>query len=815
MSEFERGREALRQLCATLESDVAAGLNEATTRHRFVNALLSDVLAWPPEVITCEEHEQGDYLDYVLGSPQRYVVVEAKRAGQHFEVPSGVAGSRTLTLKTLYDYSAANAAAVDQVLRYCHKGGVPVAALCNGHQIVAFLGSRQDGVSPLKGRCVLFSSLNEMLDDFSSLWDYLSQDGVRAGNLKRHLGRGIQSTPPPERLSARLVDYPGARIRNTRETDLGILSDLFLQDLIKADQVSKAFLRECYCVTGALSQYSLASREVLKTRYAGLAIGAEVASVEQRDGKSSRLGADVVTAALSSKPLILLGDVGVGKSIFLKHFLAVDAADLLAETRIFYVDFLKQSSLLKDVGDYVLDVVVGLLLNEYGVDIDEGGFVRAVYNAEINRFKRSLHGELQETDPTEFAREQRRMLGVHVSNRAEHVRRSLEHLRGSRGWDFLLVLDNIDHHEPELQDKVFLIGQSLAGAWPAAVFLSLRPDTFYASRRSGSLAAFQPRVFTVSPPRVELVIQKRVTFARGQLQTSGRLDTFPSGLTIDSVSLDTYLGVLENAFHGNNDLIELVVNLSGGNVRQALDFVSTFTGSPYTSFERILDAEAKRRGYAIPVHEFLRAILLKDGLHYDPRSSDVVNVFDITVNDGREHFLLPILLAACESSGEARHENFVDASWLFEHCQELNYGVEQIEAQIARGIHRKLFDQRGDGRTNKSLRVTTSGSYMYKRLMGLFTYVDTVIVDTPIVDPRIRAEIIDVDTKPIQERIDRARIFASYLDDRWDIGEAATTFSWPMVTTQLAKDINAVEERSSRANVEHEAPRLDVVAYAP
>jgi len=80
-----------------------------------------------------------------------------------------------------------------------------------------------------------------------------------------------------------------------------------------------------------------------------------------------------------------------------------------------------------------------------------------------------------------------------------------------RGIDFtfgyftavdFLVLDNIDQRSKEFQDEVFVIAQGLSSLLPATVFVSLRPATFFDSKLRGSLAAYQPRAFHVSPARV-------------------------------------------------------------------------------------------------------------------------------------------------------------------------------------------------------------------------------------------------------------------------------------------------------------------------
>lgn len=794
MVEYERAKQALNAL--VLKHHPALDLNEATTRIQVIDRLLFDCLGWTPEEITGEEYQLGDYLDYVLGKPERFAVLEAKRLGRHFDAPSGVAGERIVDISTVADHSSENQTAVQQVLQYCQKGGIPIAILCNGVQIIAFLGSRQDGIAPMAGKAILFSSLEEMQADFSTLWDSLSRQGVASGNLRYRLSRRGKMAPPPERLSARLTQYPGFRSRSELETDVRILADLFLQDLVQEEEVSDEFLSECYCTSGALSQYALVSKEILRSRYAAIQDVPSVESVTVRKGNDTRLSGDLLSAALTRRPLILLGDVGVGKTIFLKHFIRIEAADVLKDSVVFYVDFLKQSALLGDVQKHLVSTMEGVLEGERGIDINNGEFVRAVYNKEVNQFKKSLYGPLREADPAEYAKQELTMLAGHLSDRLQHLKRSLEHLRGTRGIQFVLVLDNIDHHESEFQERVFVIGQSFSETWPLAVFMSLRPDTFYNSRKTGSLAAYQPRVFAVESPRTDLVISKRLAFAKKQLARTGRVDSFPKGLTIDSGNLLVYLDVLIEGFKRNERLKELVDNLSSGNTRQALDFISTFVGSGYVSTARILDVHRRGGIYTLPIHEFMRAILYGEYSHYDPRVSAVPNIFDITSNDGREHFALPIILAACQSRGESVQDGYVDEVLLYEHLQELGYSIEQIEAQIGRGIERKLLQPSREGVGIRSIRVTAAGSYMHKRMLTYFTYVDAVVVDTPIVDPAVRQQIRDV--SPIHDRLERGEMFRQYLDDQWSFDPAVTTFAWPLASAALRDDMNNAETRSQR-----------------
>jgi hypothetical protein len=793
MTTYEQGKQTLLALA---ESTRDFDGNEATTRLRLINVVLKDVLGWPADEISCEEHVDGDYLDYVLGSPSKKAVVEAKRTARTFDVPAGVT-SGIRELATVRGYNAKNEAAVDQVLAYCQSAGIGVAILSNGHQFLGFLGSRSDGRRPVEGKALFYESLDAIYDDFPRFWDYFSRDGLARGDLSRTLQASSTLPPPPSPLSSRISGYPGYRIGSEMETDLRILGDLFIQDIVRDDTITDDFLAECYSSSGALSQYAVVSKEILKSRYTVLSQHVNTEDARDRRGTNPHLKDDILAGALVKRPIILLGDVGVGKSIFLRHLFRIEASEILDRTVVFYVDFLKHSGLIDDVPNHIVNVVGDTLRESLGMELTDRDFVRAVYNQEINVFKRGIYGQLEEDDPTEYRRREIEMLESHVSNEYEHARRALQFLQASRGLNFVIALDNVDQHLPVFQEQIFVAGQSLAETWPGAVFMSLRPDTFHASRRSGALAAYQPRVFTVSPPRVDQVVLKRLQFARKQLVEFGRLPGFPEGLTLDSTSLLVYIDVLIKAFETNEELIRLIDNLSSGNTRRALDFISTFVGSGYVQTARILQAHDRGDQYIIPLHEFVRAILYGDNQYYDPNTSPVPNLFDLSRVDGKEHFLLPHLFATVENLGERESAGFAEMPSVYRELQALGYTPEQIDHHFNHAIERQLIEVAEHGASAKVARITPAGAYLWKVLIVDFACVDAIVVDTPILQPDIRSQIHDV--YEITDRIDRADAFMAYLTSCWPFGDDDLLFSWPYVMDLWSRTVEAVRRGAARA----------------
>jgi hypothetical protein len=259
---YEDGKQALDRLITWYgEQSPDIDRNEATTRLHLINTLLIDVLGWPKEEIEAEESYGGEYTDYSLGRPATRMIVEAKREGSYFTVPVGIT-SLVHRLSSLTEGGDGKVvkAAVEQAAGYCARRGVQLAAVCNGTQIVAYLGVRTDAIPPLEGTALVFSSLSAMRENFAEFWHNLSRAGVEARNLYITL-RESEAPSAPLPLSSQIPHYPGYKRRNDIQTGLQILADLFLEDITRDPSLQEDFLRSTYASSGALSQYAIISKK--------------------------------------------------------------------------------------------------------------------------------------------------------------------------------------------------------------------------------------------------------------------------------------------------------------------------------------------------------------------------------------------------------------------------------------------------------------------------------------------------------------------------------------------------------------------------
>lgn len=148
----------------------------------------------------------------------------------------------------------------------------------------------------------------------------------------------------------------------------------------------------------------------------------------------------------------------------------------------------------------------------------------------------------------------------------------------------------------EVQQKAFIVSQGVAQHWGAIVFLSVRPNTFHQSKRTGALSAYPNKVFYIMPPRPEIVMEKRLIFALNVAEGRLPIESISSvSLNLESVAI--FLRALLYALRHNPAVGEFLSNITGGNVRSMIDFVTKFTGSPNVDSDKIIELHSKTGEY--------------------------------------------------------------------------------------------------------------------------------------------------------------------------------------------------------------------------
>ena len=475
----------------------------------------------------------------------------------------------------------------------------------------------------------------------------------------------------------------------------------------------------------------------------------------------------------------------------------MEAAGIFEDSITLYIDLGTQAILADNLKHFILNEISKQLLETYGIDIEERNFVRGVYNKELQRFNSGIYSDLRETDPQKFKQEEIKFLESLVQTKDQHLRSSLEHISKGHRKQVVLFIDNADQRDYETQQSAFLIAQEFADGWPATIFVAIRPETFHRSMREGVLSGYHPKAFTISPPRVDRVINKRLEF--GLKLASGEI-------SIDSLKTIGYnlknivsiIKAFQQSLVHSNDLIEAIDNIAGGNIRQALYFVREFFGSGHVDTKKIVEIFDKQGKYYVPLHEVLRAVIFGDAVYYHPHRSPIANIFDLNTYDPKGHFTLVILICIINAfCRDEKSSGFVEITNVYQSLQDLGYTPEQIDFSFRIALDKKLIQTESHDTTWSEemqpslVRATTIGAYHVQRLMTMFTYIDAVLVDTPILSEKERQKITVENDIP--SRIEVASRFKQYLDSQWAESNLKTeAFDWSTASKELEKNIQSV-----------------------
>lgn len=299
--------------------------SEAQNRFQFIDRLLTECLGWErPNMRVEDTDEGGGRADYILANPAK-AVLEAKREAKLWNaLPSGQP-SNVKKLKPLIVASSEFGSVVHQVIPYCSLRGAPIAIVCNGPQLAVFQAITI-GQEPLEGECFFFNGFQSYIDDFVLLWTLLSPEGITENRAFRDLSRH-RNPRIPAKASQAIPEPNRYRYRDNLQEELRALASLLLEEIEDNPDLKPEFYKECYVPIEANNRHLLLSKQIIGARYKRVSgDNVEPASLDSAT-RSGQLG-EVFTSNAGSRPIVVIGDVGVGKTSFFENlYLNIDADD--------------------------------------------------------------------------------------------------------------------------------------------------------------------------------------------------------------------------------------------------------------------------------------------------------------------------------------------------------------------------------------------------------------------------------------------------------------------------------------------------------
>lgn len=629
--------EELKKICAGVCGLDGSLATEADTRLNLIDPVLK-LLGWMPGQIQCERTQDALRVDYILRTVSSTAVVEAKRESVLFDLGQ-TDGPRKYSLNSIYLKSGTAGKAVAQVKEYAQELGIGLAVATNGLQWVVFLASRNDGVPPNKGFAYVFRSLEDLLEPktFKLFYELLSKRSVQMNSYKAHFEVAEQLLRSPKPPSAqRLVDSRRGNDQKRMGSGLAealapVLEELFLN---LSKEREREIVRNCF-VTTKESVEADNRLERLITE-----ITNRIQPLDTRSASDNKLTEVVEQSieAVGSQTVLLIGHMGAGKSTFLDRFFEVVLpSQLKKKVLLVRIDLENAQPNPIEFTPFLhrefISELKRVAFKSEAPDFDD---LRGAFNSLYEKRKRGEFKYLYQTNQGEFNTAFGKMLlDMEEHHQEEYIRELLKYCNVHLGKLVCVVMDNVDHHEDDIQTRAFLSSKWINGLGKVLCLLPLRDTTYWQASTDGPFhARNQTTLYLPRPPLADVL---RARFKYAELQ----LDDLEENKPIVITSLKGFRVKAANAkqlfqcFHklfGREIKPNLIIRgLSGGNIREALRLFYVCMTSPHMNIDRLLAAYLSDGQFRLNQRDmtsFEKAAIFGDWHCYkQERSKTIANLF--------------------------------------------------------------------------------------------------------------------------------------------------------------------------------------------
>jgi hypothetical protein len=458
---------------------------------------------------------------------------------------------------------------------------------------------------------------------------------------------------------------------------------------------------------------------------------------------------------LRNKILLLVGAVGSGKSTFVDYLQRValppGVRDHLAWARI----DLNDAPVSKDeVYSWCRKrLVTAIQATSPDIDTESLAGLRNLYRREIESFDKWTL-ELFAAESPEYK--------TRLADEINRLRRdedgtlqALErYLCTGRGRLLIVVLDNCDKRDRDEQLLMFEVSRWLQQMVRCLVVLPLRHVTFENHRNDPPLdSALKDLVYRIEPPPFQKVLRERLGLVLKEAKSRSKALQYSMGgkmIQFPADRLERFLGVMmaslfEHHRYGRN----IIVGLSGWNIRQALEIFLGFCRSGYISEADIFTSQVTGQPLYLPQGVVTRILLRTHNRYYDGDRSWIKNIFQCSENDPRpDHFvryrILLWLRARRRSEGPAGYRGYHRVADLLTELSALGTDESALRRECGYLLHHGCLlaeHLKKELLSDEDLITITPAGHVHLELATDFQYLASCTEDAWLADGQIAERV--------------------------------------------------------------------------
>lgn len=591
---------------------------EADTRALVIDPLLKH-LGWGTSSIRREPYagwtDARGFIDYLLtqdGKPM--MVLEAKKIGRSFNLPQNLTKQRLTTYRKLRAIASPSLIeALDQCLRYAQHTGAIYACATNGCDWILFKPSHSFRALP-DAMVIIFNGIDQVISRIDQFADLLSYSAIQEGKAEKLLlGRELKRPL----FAMRLQDaFPYHDDPTIEEEDYSNILDQFLAHYVE-ELTNEGDFEECYCPVRT-------NKATLKTIEALLAARLETAKeaprAEAENFNQAMLSAPVFPDLASGRIVVLHGEVGVGKSSFLRHCELLlkkgGKLDQAVWARVDLLPFQDRPFTASD-RDEMLQLICREILDQVSVvtesmsgsyDPDEWTHLRDIYNTEVRRFQKSRYPKSDDSDQDYVKNAREYVWAISQKDPQDHLVRVIKWLTLNCKLPVIVALDNSDQLGLPFQEFLYKLSEKLKVTTSAVVILVMRTEALAShSIREHSIASVKEQ-FLVQKAPLATVLEKRFNRILTRLPhaypaTAQKVARDRISVLIETIGYEASLG---------SQAFQVVQAAGNGSLRDNLKAVSAiFRSSPKAMDKLVVDQHGKGQA-RLTLAATLRALMKSD-----------------------------------------------------------------------------------------------------------------------------------------------------------------------------------------------------------
>ena len=452
--------------------------------------------------------------------------------------------------------------------------------------------------------------------------------------------------------------------------------------------------------------------------------------------------------------MLLIGNVGSGKSTFIRHFKEI----YLQETNLnlanrcdwVFVNMNLAPLAHDEIYEWIkVRIIEQLKQNHSEIDFDNIEMIKRLFKHEVLNFEKGL-GQLLKLDKKEYNKELYSVLSKAMKDNSSYLEAITEYLRSDNGLIPIIVIDNCDKRTKEAQLLMFEVAQWLRTTYKCIVFLPMRDDTYDIYRNEPPLdTVVKDLVFRIDPPDLLKVLQARIDYISRISVHEKNTYSLENGMNVSvkEEELLEYFKAIMEAIRRNRMVMDVFYRLANRNTREGIEIFQDLCKSGHIKTDEILGMRAAN-DYSLSLHKFMNALLRRNRKYYHDGESKFVNVFS---SDFKDVFPDPfvrvdILLWLNRRSsqlGPSNIKGMFKAGEMVKDLQLIGHNANVIRRELTTLIKRQLVMSETlmpDIGEDDLIKITITGN-LHISLLRDMNYLSACCEDVLFMDHAIRNEI--------------------------------------------------------------------------